>query len=100
MHANPLAEPATFFGGIYGWRSTSRGPWSLLACGFASQILLCSGASRSVYLDLCGGSINLKQFIRGELDFQGSKVLVQTFKLARAGDGNNPWLLGQWPAER
>src|SRR5207244_9190230 len=50
-------------------------------------------SSRSVYLDLCGGSINLKQFIRGELDFQGSKVLVQTFKLARAGDGNNPWLL-------
>jgi hypothetical protein len=52
MHANPLAEPATLLGGIYWMEKHIEQTAELARMWLRSQILLCSGASRAVHLDL------------------------------------------------
>ena len=53
------------------------------------------GVPRSLHGDLRGGAIDLPEIVWGELDVDGTKILLQAVQLRGAWNRDDPWLLGE-----
>ena len=53
-----------------------------------------------MHRDLRSGPFNLTEIVGGQLDGNGSDVLLQAVPLRGSWDWNNPWLLRKEPRER
>jgi hypothetical protein len=75
----------------------SNTPHLLSPIGHSFQFFRVPGA---LNCDLCGGSVEFPEIVRGEFDGNRSDVLFQPFQFRGAGNGNNPGFLCQEPGER
>src|ERR1051325_8620431 len=57
------------------------------------------GIPSAVYRDLRGCTLDVMQVVRRQLYIISSDILLQAMQFRRAGDRNDPWLLGQQPRE-
>ncbi len=64
----------------------------------AGQSVEILGVTGALHLDAGGGGLDVVEIVGGQLDLDGSEVLLQSFELAGAGDGDDPRPLCQQPS--